>query len=146
MKEIKEEHTKSVSRRQLLQSVAAAAVAVSVGPLALAKTTLSTSEASTPVPAKDDNTLYPVLVLWLAMTTNKDFLTMSDSDIAAAIGATASDVSSVRTYLNDASRVQRYQTQRDEFQYVSHTLLAYGGPQCPAQPQTLKPISLCKVP
>jgi hypothetical protein len=148
MKEITRAGKNNISRRELIQAVSGAAAIAGLGGLAQAAPMANTRPAAS-TPVADKKAVYPLFALWLAMTTNPNFLNLDDATIATATGSATSDVGNFRTYVTNTTTPLTkafYETLRSEFQNVAMNVLAYGGPQCPNNAATLTPVAQCNLP
>jgi hypothetical protein len=128
------EQTTKVSRRKLIQGIAAVTAAATTG---LTLSTLASardkSKQSGPPPDKPS---YRALALFLLFTTPPQFFaTMSDQDIATKLGLVTGDVTKFR----NKAVTTPWQTVRNDINTLlsNNVTSVYTGPQCPLTFDTL---------
>ena len=124
-----------VSRRQVIQGVAAAAVVAGAGTKLLAHDT----PTAPPPPHEPHQDVFKLLTFWLAATNGNSALNALDDPTLYKMGFSATDI----TLLGKARKhVYQHPTLytiiREEFQEVANLYNNYQPGECPQYPDTLK--------
>ncbi len=139
-----------VSRRELIQAAAAVAALGTAAPV-LGKATpppdkicYGKKDPQKNIYPVDDTNIYPLLAVWLLLTTNPTFVTNPDFNaIAEAVNLQPACVKAIFAHAQNQNTAKSFADVRTEFYDYVHAEGDYVPPGCPTNPGVITKIAMC---